>query len=100
MRPINRRLRDACRRWPKRTLTARLQRRPEGVDGAVAPQPLRYVEKGNAVPIPDETPGTGAAVAKTPVAAPVLRDVCHGPGRVDESDIADCELYVPVVLDD
>jgi hypothetical protein len=34
------------------------------------------------------------------VAAPVLRDVCHGPGRVYESDIADCELYVPVVLDD
>jgi hypothetical protein len=34
------------------------------------------------------------------VAAPVLRDVCHGPGRVDESDITDCEFYVPVVLDD
>jgi hypothetical protein len=33
-----------------------------------------------------------------PLIAPLLRYVCHGPGRVDESDITDCEFYIPVVL--
>jgi hypothetical protein len=35
-----------------------------------------------------------------PLVAPLLRYVCHGPSRVDESDITDCEFHSPVVLDD
>src|SRR3981189_1902008 len=35
-----------------------------------------------------------------PLVAPLLRCVCHGPGRVDESDITACEFYNLVVLND
>src|SRR3982074_1724420 len=34
-----------------------------------------------------------------PLVAPPLRYVCHGPRRVDESDITDCKFHNPVVLD-
>jgi hypothetical protein len=34
------------------------------------------------------------------VVAPLLRYVCHGPARVDESDITDREFHNPVVLND
>ena len=37
---------------------------------------------------------------RPPVVAPLLRYVCHGPGRVDESDITDSEFYILVVLND
>jgi len=35
-----------------------------------------------------------------PLVAPLLRYVCHGPRRVDQSDITDCKFHSPVVLDD
>jgi hypothetical protein len=37
---------------------------------------------------------------RPPVDAPLLRNVCHGLGGVDESDITDCEFNNPVVLND
>src|ERR1700730_11955769 len=35
-----------------------------------------------------------------PLVAPFPRYVCHGPRRVDESDITDCEFHSAVALDD
>src|ERR1700730_3276797 len=35
-----------------------------------------------------------------PLVAHLLRYVCHGPRRVDESDFTDSEFHSPVVLDD
>jgi hypothetical protein len=44
--------------------------------------------------------GPARQLQRPPVVAPLLRYVCHGPGRVDESDIIDCEFYIPIVLND
>src|SRR3981081_3761750 len=42
--------------------------------------------------------GPARQLQRPPVVAPLLRYVCHGPGRVDESDIIGCEVYIPIVL--